>query len=406
MHEADESTKTCEECVAGKYSEVGANSVAGCLACKTGEFSQPGAANCNRCGLGEEYVAELNNCETCDVGFASLGDTACVRCEGDKDYSDEPKQAVCKQSAPGEMPNADNTGVMDCPAGTYLEGCVCPKNTYLTLDGELCAEFADEFKGVDLSEAGMKLETLRVLPGYWRTDNRSSDVRPCPVAEACVGWETGNCREGHVGPYCNLCDDGYERCFTAPSPLPMSNSSFRYAPDAFLLCQECKAMASTLAVGAGLMVAGALLLWCVLALLNKLVFAKRPELRRRLKTGLKILFVGAQILAVLPATIPAIELPENYKQSLETLQPFNLNVFQMAGVGCFSGGWNLHWSLLATTATPLVLIGLAVAFKRKGSAVAIAYLVLPTVTTTIFKVFPCDELDNGTEFLHADYSLR
>ena len=36
---------------------------------------------------------------------------------------------------------------------------------------------------------------------------------------------------------------------------------------------------------------------------------------------------------------------------------------------------------------------------------AVTFLVLPTVTTTIFKIFPCDVLDNGKEYLHADYSL-
>jgi hypothetical protein len=30
---------------------------------------------------------------------------------------------------------------------------------------------------------------------------------------------------------------------------------------------------------------------------------------------------------------------------------------------------------------------------------------LPTVTTTIFKAFPCDPLDNGETMLRADYSL-
>jgi hypothetical protein len=109
------------------------------------------------------------------------------------------------------MPNADNTGVVDCPVGTDLNGCVCPVGTFLTLERDLCVDFADD--GVDLDQMGNTLETLRVLPGYWRTNNHSSDVRPCPVAEACVGWDVSAtyCREGHNGPYCSLCEDGYVR---------------------------------------------------------------------------------------------------------------------------------------------------------------------------------------------------
>jgi hypothetical protein len=107
---------------------------------------------------------------------------------------------------------------MDCPKGTYLEGCKCPKNTFLSLERDLCDDSESGNEGLDLGEEGMTLETLRVLPGYWRTGNNSSDVRPCPVAEACVGWNVSAtyCRGGHAGPYCNLCEDGYVCCCFTP----------------------------------------------------------------------------------------------------------------------------------------------------------------------------------------------
>jgi hypothetical protein len=54
--------------------------------------------------------------------------------------------------------------------------------------------------------------------------------------------------------------------------------------------------------------------------LNKKVFKKNPKLKRSLKTGLKILFVSTQILAALPSIVPAIELPENYKEAVESVQ--------------------------------------------------------------------------------------
>ena len=54
--------------------------------------------------------------------------------------------------------------------------------------------------------------------------------------------------------------------------------------------------------------------------LNKIVFKKKPRVKRSLKTGLKILFVAFQILAALPSIVPAIELPETYKETLESVQ--------------------------------------------------------------------------------------
>ena len=35
--------------------------------------------------------------------------------------------------------------------------------------------------------------------------------------------------------------------------------------------------------------------------------------------------------------------------------------------------------------------------KKKQGAIAVMYMVLPTVTTSIFSVFSCDKLDSGKE---------
>ena len=84
---------------------------------------------------------------------------------------------------------------------------------------------------------------------------------------------------------------------------------------------------------------------------------------------------------------------------------FNLNPFQLIGVGCYSSSWNLNWMLFSVTLLPLLACTILTILKKKDAAIAVTFLVLPTVTTTIFKIFPCDDLDDGTKFLHADYSL-
>jgi len=372
-----------EDCPADTYS-IGESDA--CTSCEEGGHSLPGSSSCFFCRLGEAYDDSTKTCLECAAGYSSLGDV-CEKCDDGREFAANPGAAVCSLSPPGQMPNANHTDTVKCPDGTDLDGCLCPVNTFLSKDGKKCAP--NPGKGVNGSEVGMTLETLRVLPGFWRSGDSSEDVRACSVAEACIGGnETtdGYCRDGHEGPYCNLCDGGW-------------------AKDALGLCLECTLSKSDVVVTLVLMVVGALVLLVVNFALNKLVFKANPRLKKSIKTGLKILFVSYQILAALPTIVPAISLPENYKESLSALQPANMNLFQLISVGCYSGSWNVYHNMLAVTVTPLVICGVLVLMKKKQGAIAVTYLVLPTVTTSIFSVFSCDKLDSGEELLFSDYAV-
>jgi hypothetical protein len=97
--------------------------------------------------------------------------------------------------------------------------CVCPKGTFLNFGEDNCE---DVVVGVNETVNGLTIETLLLLPGYWRQSSRTEDVRECLVTEACVGGEVASqyCLEGHRGPYCNVCEDGFSK-------------------DVFKLCQRC-----------------------------------------------------------------------------------------------------------------------------------------------------------------------
>lgn len=56
------------------------------------------------------------------------------------------------------------------------------------------------------------------LTGYWRSDKSQTFIRPCLVAEACVGGTglsasdgSSYCAEGYEGIFCSQCADGYRR---------------------------------------------------------------------------------------------------------------------------------------------------------------------------------------------------
>ena len=57
--------------------------------------------------------------------------------------------------------------------------------------------------GVDTTgNSGMTLETLNLMPGFYRTFNKSRDVLECYREEACMGGSNADtyCAEGYAGP--------------------------------------------------------------------------------------------------------------------------------------------------------------------------------------------------------------
>ena len=143
---------------------------------------------------------------------------------------------------------------------------------------------------------------------------------------------------------------------------------------------------------------------------NKLTFVKR------FKNGLKIIFNGLQIVTTLPTVAPLITFPPTFRSIVsETAKVFRVDIFSSVPMGCLTdGGFNFYDRLLATTLFILIVClllfysGLRSREKRAmffNAAIAITYLTLPTVTTTIFGAFQCDGFDDGTIHLHADLSI-
>ena len=79
--------------------------------------------------------------------------------------------------------------------------------------------------------------------GYWRPHNDTLTIVACFSPSACVGPASANddesiaegCAEGHIGPFCGVCDTGYkfeaEECVPCTASGLASSSSF-----IFLLC--------------------------------------------------------------------------------------------------------------------------------------------------------------------------
>ena len=83
-----------------------------------------------------------------------------------------------------------NNDCKQCPNGEYsldqtdIYCHKCPDNAYCDFNGSF----------------------INVLPGYWRSDYFSTVITECLIPEACSG---NSCRNGHEGPLCDSCLDGY-----------------------------------------------------------------------------------------------------------------------------------------------------------------------------------------------------
>ncbi|GMI03344.1 hypothetical protein TrLO_g13981 [Triparma laevis f. longispina] len=401
----------CVKCEAGSYASFGATV---CVPCdlSAGEYSDEGAGYCAKCPQYETFNPTTNKCEclktferiggtcTCKAGETLMG-TACAPCEKAK------WKATAGVSSCNLCEDALKGGTTKQVRSMEVDDCTCPSGTYDNEEGK-CVVVEE---GMDPFTTGMSLANVKIQPGWWRTGKTSIDVRECPVEAACVGGNgTDYCREGHNGPYCNLCIDGY-------------------AKDPFFMCGSCDTSVEETVYSCSILVAVALGFFCLTYYFKKKSQQEQEEresegrprgsstykvMKRKFKNGAKIIFSGAQIFVSLPSVVPTLTLPENLKDTLAGMQVLNLNFFQFLSMGCWTSSFNKYDQVLATTVPILILCGVLLGcglWMRRyrqiffTTAIAVTYLTLPTVTTMTFSLFPCDDLDDGRSYLRADYSI-
>lgn len=257
--------------------------------------------------------------------------------------------------------------------------------------------------------------------GYWRVNQFSDNVLKCPLKDACLGginaWD--QCRSGHKGKYCDVCDDGYVRSADA--------TCRRCSDDSFI------AVAIVLPIIFGLLffvfvVATVHSEKIKLFLSNQiLILADKAEKYNlsSLRTKVKIMVTFVQILSQMPSVFGAL-FPEGYLNFLNFFGFFNFSISSFLSLGCVIDS-DYHSDLLTATIGPAVLlilvaIGLLIkkavtrnsfdpyhmAEMRKDMLTAtlmISFFIFSPVSITIFEAFTCEEFDDGSNMLVADYSI-
>ena len=220
-------TKTVKfNCPKGKWCTAGL-----IVDCPLGTYNNETGANyqtaCRPC---PEFSTTLNKSATsilqcvCQPGFTSStaadGSASC-QCAAGYEIMNGVRCDVC--GAGSYKPDVANAKCTDCPVehsttlstgSTSKAACVCKAQRYLadaangTVECALCP-----VGSTNCTEPGVELETLPLLPDFWRSHNRSRRVRKCFTPGSCVGGSNTSalCRVGHSGPFCEVCRDGFYR---------------------------------------------------------------------------------------------------------------------------------------------------------------------------------------------------
>jgi hypothetical protein len=129
---------------------------------------------------------------------------------------------------------------------------------------------------------------------------------------------------------------------------------------------------------------------------------------------LKIMTCFAQILGQIDQ-VYSIPFPPEFISFLARFNFLSLDFMKMANFGCIANMTYYSRMIVATVVPQLVLLVFAGIYFRSNQpdvrsaciefSLLFTYIIFPSTSTTIFKIYPCLEVDDGSRWLKADYSI-
>ena len=210
----------CLSCTRGEYSSIA--TYMACSGCEEGKFSDDEEVEvCSFCPDYHSSEFADDSC-FCSDSFVSKIDpiTEEIGCTCPPGRTLE--NGVCVACAPGFFKDTYSLGaclsckkfsvvdsVLSSTPASSKESCICSQGEFRRETFNSSSSFIGEClpcpEGA-ICEAGTTVETLKLLPGFWRSDNTSFIVEECFTAEACTqGQEDEEGEGGNEGHHYTIC---------------------------------------------------------------------------------------------------------------------------------------------------------------------------------------------------------
>ena len=349
--------------------------------------------------------------------------------------------------------NTSSLNFRSCVSGERLVGadCVaCAEGSYLiSYDPaiEACSKCPE-------SAYLCEQDQMYLKAGFWRRSDTTSTILSCEYGDACKGGNMTNnmlCNEGYEGALCSVCASNYfyssdsnmcESCEGSNIYTPTVVTTFCVLFFVMLLAayrvylrlnkqsedgkQSAEAIEDTERAEKD-----------VLLLRVSSWVSKRWE---KVQPKLKIFIATFQIVSSCASSF-RVEFPESFTEFFEIFKILDFNPIQILPLSCAYSNSFVSY-LVVTTLTPIVLSAiifvvyvLRLAYAKKQLPentpmyqfymlnkrlkvqhytmfLTLTYFILPSVTTTIFQMFQCDNIDPNNEepdednyYLSADYAI-
>jgi len=252
--------------------------------------------------------------------------------------------------------------------------------------------------------------TVTPEAGYWRSNEFSHEIRPCPKQTACLGGEvegkplslTGYCLDGYEGNLCQACQKDYSR--TGKN-----------------LCSKCPDsdmnVIRLIFIGVALILVLAIMVWSTLRA------STRPKAEHTIL--IKIMTNYLQLVTLVIGF--KLKWPQAVEDAFVAQNSVGGASQQFFSFDCLIGSdisqeETYYRKMIIMAFMPLLLIVFSVlswmgiawwkkSLKQFGAKCAatiiiIFFLILPNLVDSMFSLFSCQEIEAGENWLTVDLSIR
>jgi hypothetical protein len=219
-------------------------------------------------------------------------------------------------------------------------------------------------------------DTIVLIPGYWRSDNTSTNIVECPWhEESCRGGRSSgdaSCGDGYHGPLCAVCEDDHHFVASTRTCEPCGDTASFFDPFmivvlviafvvvvllAFGLKRASRDEAATTMDG---LIAVVLLRLKVyrpdtFAKEKTLMFPRTRATRRRAFKSCVVYITFYQIVSTLPFILADVEFPDVYDTLMSAVSVVNFAINQDSIVSCsLDSEYDYVTKLVISTTFPMV----------------------------------------------------